>query len=114
MVAHVSHRARALAIALKGLREGLTREEKEWQPDIALAATLPARALRYLYTHSDVHLNVEFRDLRPVEWDGEITLADGGRVQVRETPLLRARDVWQSAVDLCNGARPADLPFDIG
>ena len=32
--------------------------------DIELAATLPAHALRYLFQHSGVHLNVEWRDLR--------------------------------------------------
>ena len=77
VVAHVSYQARAMAIALKGMREGLTEEEAQWRPDVMLAATLPVRALRYLYEHSDVHLNVEFRDLRPEDWDGEVTLAEG-------------------------------------
>ena len=110
LVAYVSHRARALALALKGMREGLTREEAGWRPDIELAATLPVAALRHLYTHSDVHLNVEFRDLTGEHWEGEVVLPDGVRLPVRETPMLRARDVWLGAVDLGTGARAADLP----
>jgi maleylpyruvate isomerase len=34
-----------------------------------MTVTLPARALRFLYTHSDIHLNVEFRDLSSSQWD---------------------------------------------
>ncbi|MCE7029422.1 maleylpyruvate isomerase N-terminal domain-containing protein [Jiella avicenniae] len=113
LIAHVSYRARALALALKGLREGLTDEEAEWRPDAAFAATLPVRAIRHLYYHSDVHLNVEFRDCRPEDWDGGQIVLDGETFAVRATPLLRARDVWGAAVDLGNGARLADLPADV-
>lgn len=110
LVAHVSYDARGLALALKGMREGLTPEEAEWRPDIELAATLPVSALRHLYTHSDVHLNVEFRDLASEHWDNEVVLPEGGPVPVRDTPMLRAREVWLGALDLGNGARPADVP----
>ncbi len=112
LIADVSYRARAMAIALKGLREGLSEEEAEWRPDIALAATLPARALRYLYAHSDVHLNVEFRDLRPADWEGAVPM-DAGAVTVRGLPLVRALDLWLGAVDLGNGARLAEVPAPV-
>ena len=113
LVAHVSYRARSLALAVKGIREGLTEEEAAWRPDAALAATLPVRAIRHLNYHSDVHLNVEFRDLQPEHWDGEEIVFDGETLAVRATPLLRARDVWMAALDLANGARPADLPAQL-
>ncbi len=109
LVAHVSYHARAIAIALKGIREGLTEEEAEWRPDVTLATTLPVRALRYLYEHSDVHLNVEFRDLLPEHWEAEIDM-NGRPVPVRSLPLLRAREMWIGAVDLRNGARVRDVP----
>lgn len=110
LVADVSYRARAMAIALKGLREELTDEEAEWRPDVVLAATLPVRALRYLYEHSDVHLNVEFRDLSPEDWERQVRLGEGAPVAVRALPLLRAKEIWRGAVDLGNGARKADMP----
>lgn len=47
VVTHLSYQAPAMALALKGIREGLTEEEEaEWRPDAMLAATLPVRALR--------------------------------------------------------------------
>jgi len=113
LIADVSYRARAMAIALKSLREDLTDEEAEWRPDVALAATLPVRALRYLYEHSDVHLNVEFRDLSDEGWDGEVRIGEGAPVAVNTLPLLRAREIWRAAVDLGNGARMADLPTSL-
>lgn len=109
LVAHISYHARTVAIALKGMREGLTEEEAEWRPDVALAMTLPVRALRYLYEHSNVHLNVEFRDLRPEHWEAEIFM-DGRSIPVRSLPLLRAREVWIGAVHLRNGAGLRDVP----
>ena len=110
VVAAISLQARLVAIALKGLREGLTEEEAEWRPDIALAVTLPARALRSLYSHSDVHLNVEFRDLRAEDWEREIEIDGIGSVAVRALPMLRARDLWTGALALNAGARAEDLP----
>ncbi|MEY8843486.1 maleylpyruvate isomerase N-terminal domain-containing protein [Cribrihabitans sp. XS_ASV171] len=109
LVADTSFRAREAAIALKSLRENLTAEEATWTPDLDLAETLPVRALRGLFQHSDIHLNVEFRDLSSDDWDREIRI--GGRtVQVRTLPLLRAHDLWHGAIDLANGAREADMP----
>lgn len=110
LIADVSYRARAMAIALKSLREELTHEEAEWRPDVALAATLPVRALRYLYEHSDVHLNVEFRDLSSEAWDGDVRLSNGDVVAVRTLPRLRAMEIWRAAVDLGNGACGTDIP----
>lgn len=109
IAADVSFRARTMAIALKGMREGLTAEEAGWRPDLELAVTLPVRAIRNLYYHSDVHLNVEFRDLSDAHWQAEVTLGDI-EVPVRDLPRLRARHVWLGALALGNGTRPADLP----
>jgi maleylpyruvate isomerase len=47
----------------------LSEDEEAWQPNMPMTVTLPARALRFLYTHSDIHLNVEFRDLSSSQWD---------------------------------------------
>lgn len=110
VIAEVSYQARMMAIALKSLREELTAEEAGWVPDIGLAATLPTRALRHLYAHADVHLNVEFRDLQPPHWEQEVAIGEGRPAPVRSVPLLRARTIWRSAIDLGTGARMADMP----
>lgn len=110
LVAHVSHEARALAIALKSLREPLIAEEAEWKPDLALAATLPSRALRHLYDHSAKHLDVEWRDLPADRWNMTLTTLGGDTVTARDTPMIRAEMVWRAAIDLGNGGRPTDVP----
>lgn len=110
VIADISYHARAMAIALKKIREDLTPEEAHWKPDVDLAATLPARALRHLYAHCIVHLNVEFRDLKARDWDHSITLANGTAVPIRNLPILRAQKIWRGAIDLGNGTSDADLP----
>jgi maleylpyruvate isomerase len=110
VIADISYHARAMAIALKGIRETLTPEEANWEPDVELAATLPARALRHLYAHSVVHLNVEFRDLKKEDWDKTISLSEGDAIPIRTLPFLRGQKVWRGAFNLGNGTREADLP----
>lgn len=110
VIADISYHARTLAIALKGIRETLTAEEANWEPDVALAATLPARALRHLYAHSVVHLNVEFRDLKESDWDQSISLPTGLSVPIRNLPFLRGQTVWRGAMSLGNGGSELDLP----
>ncbi len=84
--------------------------EDEIAERIQWAVTLPDRALRGLFHHSTVHLNVVWRDLTNADWDKAITLQNGETVYMRETPLLRAKTVWTSAQALNNGARPEHLP----
>ncbi len=110
VIAEISYHARAMAIALKAIRETLTTEETNWEPDVDLAATLPARALRHLYAHSVVHLNVEFRDLKMEDWDKTILLTEGASIPIRELPFLRGQKVWRGALNLGNGTRELDLP----
>lgn len=113
LVAHAGHHARALAIALKSLREPLIPEEVAWQPDLALAETLPPRALRHLFEHARKHLDVEWRDLPGDCWDACLQAPDGAKIIARDTPRLRAIEVWQVAIDLGNRGRPSDVPSGI-
>lgn len=110
LIAHVSLQARAMALALKVLREPLMAEEAEWQPDLALAATLPARALRHLFDHAVKHLDVEWRDLPAAAWDGPPIMLAGEEISPRDTPDLRARDIWRAAMELGSGGRREDVP----
>ena len=73
-------------------------EEPEAQnEDIAFGATLPAHALRYLFSHSGVHLNVEWRDLDAAGWAREVISLAGETVPVAPTPWRRARAIWGTA-----------------
>ena len=61
VIAEVSYDARAAATALEHL--GDTTEPYPLEQHIARGITLPARALRALFQHSEIHLNVTWRDL---------------------------------------------------
>lgn len=110
VIADICLQARALALALKGLRAPLIAEEAAWAPDPALAVTLPDRALRHLFDHTVKHLDVEWRDLPGPCWDRTLTLPDGTCLSAAATPMLRARQVWFGALDLGTGGRARDLP----
>ena len=108
IVSDVCLSARAMAIAIKSMRVGLSEDEEAWQPNMPMTVTLPARALRFLYTHSDIHLNVEFRDLSSSQWDMSVDL--NGPTPMRDLPMKRARALWFGALDLNAGALVSALP----
>ncbi|WP_423838846.1 maleylpyruvate isomerase N-terminal domain-containing protein [Thalassospira alkalitolerans] len=110
VVVDVCYSARVQAIALKTLREPLTPEEEAWKPNLRLAATLPPRAIRHLYEHTSVHLNVEYRDLANDDWKHAISFGGQSSVPVRELPLRRAYKIWNAAYHLATGAKLSDLP----
>ncbi|WP_226549277.1 maleylpyruvate isomerase N-terminal domain-containing protein [Celeribacter naphthalenivorans] len=110
IIVRVSYEARYQALALEALDKGEVLELPQELPSLELAATLPARALRHLFQHSEVHLNVCWRDLSEAQWDAVLTLADGTQTTPRALPLLRAKGIWQGALDLGNGARLKDVP----
>jgi len=116
VVAHVGYNARALCRLVEWARTGV---EAPMYPsmgaraaEIELGATLPARALRNLFQHAEVHLNVEWRDLIDARWDVEVRDMESRAVSVRETAWMRAREVWTHAVDLANGGSFNDFPPD--
>ena len=109
IVAKVSYEARSHALAFDALIQS-DAPPHEPLPEIELAATLPARALRHLFRHSEVHLNVCWRDLTSDQWDQPVTLVDGTVILARDLPLLRAKSIWQRAIDLGNGASEKELP----
>ncbi|WP_339689628.1 maleylpyruvate isomerase N-terminal domain-containing protein [Celeribacter baekdonensis] len=117
VIAHVSYHARHQAMLLEALTKGMAytppNDEKHQMPALDLAATLPARALRHLFHHTEVHLNVCWRDLTDAHWDMPLTLPDRAATTVRALPMMRAREVWFGALDLDNGGRRTDLPKDL-
>lgn len=81
--------------------------------EIALAATLPPQALRNLFAHSEVHLNVEWRDLEDEGWDAAINDRHGRQLRMRESPRIRAYRLWHCAVQLRSGGREIDIPSEL-
>ncbi|MGY6695270.1 MAG: maleylpyruvate isomerase N-terminal domain-containing protein [Roseinatronobacter sp.] len=111
IVARVSYAARREALMLEALAAGSSPDSATPHlPALDMAATLPARAIRHLFHHSEVHLNVCWRDLDAADWDRPIALPDGTSTTPRSLPRLRARSLWSSALDLGNGALLRDVP----
>ena len=111
LVAHMGYRARALARLVEAVRTGQGASKADTlEVEVAQGKTLQARALRSLFHHASIHLDVEWRDLTDADWDNCVSLGDGREVALSDTPLLWAREVWRGAVDLGNGGRAADLP----
>ena len=80
IVAMVGLQARAMCTALAALQRGENASgDIAWsvaRSAIDVTASLPTRALRNLFAHSQVHLNVVLRDLRGEDWG--IALESGG------------------------------------
>ena len=117
VIAGISHEARALARLAEWARTGQDVAKEDpfaaIAPAVELAVTLPAEALRHLFRHSEVHLNVEWRDLTARAWDAPVRLPGGRVVTARAMASRRARSIWLAAVDLDNGGTFADLPPDL-
>ncbi|MEM8789415.1 MAG: maleylpyruvate isomerase [Pseudomonadota bacterium] len=86
IIADVSLTARMKALEAKALRSGLTDEEDAFDADVPFTMTLPIPALRHLFTHSALHLNVELRDLDDRHWP-----------VLAHVPRQRAVAVWRAA-----------------
>ena len=116
VICNVSYQARSFAQLIEWARNGVLRPREdpfEAQAKSAeLGLTLPAAALRHLFKHSEVHLNVEWRDLRGDQWNVVVCLPGEKAAAIRETARKRARALWLNAVDLGNGGSFADFPPD--
>lgn len=117
VAAHVGYNARALARlvewATTGVETPMYPSPQARLEEIEYGATLPPAALRHLYEHSAIHLNVEWRDTAPAAWQHQVRTAQGRTVPASETVWMRMREVWIHAVDLNNGATFADLPESV-
>jgi maleylpyruvate isomerase len=117
VVAHVGYNARAIARlvewAATGVETPMYPSPEARDHEINFGATLPAVALRHLFDHSAVHLNVEWRDLPADAWHHKVKTAQGRIVPAEETVWMRTREVWIHAVDLDNGATFADIPAPV-
>ncbi|WP_284976812.1 maleylpyruvate isomerase family mycothiol-dependent enzyme [Arthrobacter sp. efr-133-TYG-104] len=114
VVAHVGYNARALARLIEwaatGVETPMYPSPEARHHEIEFGATLSPIALRNLFDHSAVHLNVEWRDLPADAWHHKVKTAQGRTVPAAETVWMRTREVWIHAVDLNNGATFNDVP----
>lgn len=101
VVAGVALQARAICWQIEGEGE-VAGMAAAYLADVDSCATLPPRALRHLFDHTAIHLNVVWRDLAGPAWTQAM----------REAAEGRARRIWQAALHLGNGARPRDLPAE--
>ncbi|ALE05656.1 maleylpyruvate isomerase [Arthrobacter sp. ERGS1:01] len=117
LTAHVGYNARAIARlvewAATGVETPMYSSPSARNQEIDFGATLSPIALRNLFDHSAVHLNVEWRDLPDEKWSNQVKTAQGRTVPVSETVWMRTREVWLHAVDLNNGASFSDIPATI-
>ena len=103
VITEVGYQARALTRLTEWTASGVATpmfaDPAQRLEEIADGATLPDRALRGLFHHAAVHLDVEWRDLTASQWDAMVAGPDGEAICVRETAWLRARCLWLRAVD---------------
>lgn len=117
IVAHVGYNARAIARLIEwaatGVETPMYPSPEARNHEIEFGATLSPIALRNLFDHSAVHLNVEWRDLPADAWHHKVKTAQGRIVPAEETVWMRTREVWMHAVDLNNGATFSDIPAPV-
>ncbi|VXC38331.1 conserved hypothetical protein [Arthrobacter sp. 9AX] len=117
VVAHVGYNARAVARLIEwaatGVETPMYGSPEARNHEIEFGATLSPIALRHLFDHSAVHLNVEWRDLPADAWHHKVKTAQGRTVPAEETVWMRTREVWLHAVDLDNGAGFNDIPAPV-
>lgn len=117
LIAYIGYHARLTSEMIAWARTGedgaFPRAARVNEADLEFGVTQPSRALRYLFDHSQAHLNVEWRDLDATGWNGSIADAGGRMISLRSTPVMRAAALWLHAVDLDSGGRFADMPDDL-
>lgn len=117
VVAAVAFNAKDLTRMVETARLGLigvdVPYEKDREKEIEFAATLPAHALRNLFKHSEVHLNVEWRDLSNEHWSVRLISKNEVPILVAETPITRARFIWAHSLYMNAGGSFKDIPPEL-
>lgn len=117
VIAHVGYNARALCRLARWANTGeecpMYASSDARTNEIRRGSTLQPHALRHLYDHSAISLNVEWRDTPDSAWSATVRTATGRSVPFSETLWMRLREVWIHAVDLNNGALWSDIPVPI-
>ncbi|HWU64556.1 MAG TPA: maleylpyruvate isomerase N-terminal domain-containing protein, partial [Ensifer sp.] len=114
LIAQVGYQARLFSEIVAWARSGQTapfpKEAAVSPDDLEFGITQPSRALRYLFEHSAIHLNVEWRDMTDADWQSSVRHPSGHDIRLGQTPHLRAQTIWSAALALRCGARRKDMP----
>jgi maleylpyruvate isomerase len=115
VVCDVAYHARALSRQIEAASAGaaiplLYDSADVLVAELELGATLPPHAIRHLFDHSAIHLNVVWRDLSSLGWEQLAADKNAEIRSLRQTPHERAIWLWQSGLKLGNGARTQDIP----
>lgn len=110
LIVALSYEARHCAAALEELRNrGSAQMEAVDNDQIRFGSTLPPQALRNLFQHSAVHLDVEWRDLPAASWFIGIKQGATPAQLLRE----RAEKLWCAAVALQLGQTQTHIPAEL-
>jgi maleylpyruvate isomerase len=117
VVCDVSYQARALSRQIEAASAGaaipcMYDSVDTRVAELELGSTLPPHAIRHLFDHSAIHLNVVWRDLSASAWDHLAADENAELRSLRQTPHERAARLWQSAIKLGNGVRTQDIPAE--
>ena len=117
ILAEVGYQARRMALALEPLCSTAAYQVAEAMPEnlpaIELAETLPARALRHLFSHSSSHLDVCLRDLPGRYWVEGASVGEDQKASVRELPRQRAKTLVRRARELLPGKSLSIMPAEL-
>ena len=113
LISDISYSARSMANTLAQVRSRTSNMNTTPKPNLKLASTLPCQALRYLFIHTDIHLNVEFRDLKAEDWDLSLTRKLHPKLKIRNAPYLRAETIWLGNYNLFASCELKHLPAQI-
>ena len=114
LVAFIGYHARQMAMRIERIsasEQSLDSSTKmNIESQLKLGVTLPPHALRSLFHHSAIHLDVVWRDLPSEDWDSSIFTDQEGEIRIRKTPRIRAQEIWLAAVNLNNRGGIKDVP----
>jgi maleylpyruvate isomerase len=118
VVADIAYHARALCGQIEAVAAGSPTPPTYESPDerkdaVMLGGTLPPRALRHLFEHAAIHLDVVWRDLPGPLWATEAPDEQGNSRSLSRTAFDRAVVLWLGAIELGNGSRWSDLPQNL-
>ncbi len=117
VIAHMGYNARGLRRLMQwastGIETPMYTSMEERDRELNEGATLPAPALRELWSSSRAELEQAWRSADDATWHAEVRTARGAAIEAQETLWMRTREIWVHAVDLNAGGSFADLPAQV-
>ena len=104
VVAQIALDARHMSQFIAAIRSGVEtpRLLHPTREDVEQAMSLPPHALRHLFDHTRVHLNVEWRDMTDDDWARPGTDDTGEKFDMADLPRRRANQLQVHLQGLAN------------